>query len=69
MIITRRSILTGVTHSLELSVTQEQLNRYERTHDLIQDVFPELSAPEREFIMTGMTPDEWDATFGEKEAA
>jgi hypothetical protein len=25
---------------------------------------PELTADEREFIMTGVTPDEWDNEFG-----
>jgi hypothetical protein len=25
-----------------------------------------LSADDREFIMTGITADEWDATFGEE---
>jgi hypothetical protein len=27
---------------------------------LIQDAFPSLSVVEREFIMTGITPDEWE---------
>ena len=31
----------------------------------IQDAFPTLSADEREFIKTGITPQEWDAMFGE----
>ena len=28
---------------------------------LIQDVFPELTSTEREFMITGWTPAEWDA--------
>jgi len=28
---------------------------------------PDISADEREFIMTGITLDEWDAMFGEDE--
>lgn len=32
----------------------------------IQDVFPKLSSDDREFLMTGITPDEWDELFGEE---
>jgi hypothetical protein len=30
---------------------------------LIQDAFPDLTADQREFIMTGITPEEWDQMF------
>ena len=33
----------------------------------IQDVFPNLNADEREFIMTGLTPEAWNKIFGEEE--
>lgn len=33
----------------------------------IQDAFPYLSADDREFLLTGITPEEWDAIFGEEE--
>lgn len=33
----------------------------------IQNAMPELTADEREFLLTGMTPEEWDAAFGEEE--
>ncbi len=35
--------------------------------ELIQNAFPTLSADEREFIKTGITPQEWEAVFGEEE--
>ena len=31
----------------------------------IQDAFPYLSPEEREFILTGITPKEWNETFSE----
>ena len=31
----------------------------------VQNVFPDLSADDREFLMTGITPAEWDAAFGD----
>lgn len=61
MIVTRTSTVSGKTHSLDLAVTQEQLDRYERRELLLQDAFPDLSAPEREFIKSGITPEEWNA--------
>jgi len=33
----------------------------------VQDAFPMLSPEQREFLMTGMTPEEWDDLFGEEE--
>ena len=41
-----------LTHK-ELDVTVDQLLRYERGTELIQEVFPDLTADEREFIMSG----------------
>ena len=38
-----------------------------RHGELIQNVFPQLSADEREFIITGYTPSEWANIFGESE--
>lgn len=31
----------------------------------IQEVFPYLTTDEREFLLTGMTPEEWNRLFGE----
>lgn len=33
---------------------------------LIQDAFPMLTPEQREFIKTGITPEEWDAAFGDE---
>lgn len=67
MLITKTSEITGVEHSLELpTVTEERLAkcwRYGGTEH-IQDVFPELSSDEREFLMTGVTAEEWEEIFG-----
>ena len=32
----------------------------------IQDIFPNLSEDEREFLMTGVTAEEWDQLFPEE---
>ena len=60
MPITRTSLVSGKVHTLELAVTEEQLRAYEQRM-FLQDAFPKLSPPEREFIKTGITPDEWQS--------
>lgn len=51
---------------MDLDVTEEQLIRW-KGGQLIQNVFPHLSPDEREFLMTGITPQEWEETFGNGE--
>lgn len=34
---------------------------------LIQDAFPTLQPDEREFLQSGITPDEWKELFGQEE--
>ena len=63
MLVTRRSPFSQVENTMELDVTPKQLTRYKQGNELIQNVFPNLSAEHREFIMTGITPEEWDTTF------
>ena len=63
MNITRKSPFTGAIHTLDLPVTEAQLEAYDRGA-LLQDAFPNLSAGDREFIKTGITNDEWNSMFG-----
>lgn len=62
MKITRESTLTGVTRTLDIDVTQEQFNRWQ-SGSYIQDAMPHLSADDREFLISGITPDEWKKAF------
>ena len=62
MLITRTSLFSGKTNTLDLPVTEEQFAVY-RGGVLIQDAFPNLNEDQREFIMTGMLPDEWEELF------
>lgn len=66
MLISKRSAFTGAIHTLDLPVTEAQLERW-NGGELVQDVFPHLTAPEREFLMTGITEDEWNEVFGSGE--
>lgn len=58
MLITKRSSLTGIISSREIDVTQAQLDNW-ASGTFIQNAMPHLSADDREFIMTGVTPEEW----------
>jgi len=66
--VTRKSLISGKTNTMSLPITQEHLDIYETVGDiLIQDAFPNLDKHQREFIISGITPKEWDNTFGENE--
>lgn len=62
MLITKRSPLTGKTNTLEVPCTPEQIEAWDNG-TLIQEAMPNVPAPLREFLMSGITPDEWDAAF------
>ena len=65
MQITRTSMISGNTHTMDINVTHQQIDAWE-SGVLIQDAMPHLNADEREFIKTGITPEEWTETFGEE---
>ena len=64
MNITRRSKLTGTRRTMDIPIEREDLECW-ANGAMIQDAAPYLNASDREFIMTGITDDEWDKAFGE----
>jgi len=64
MKVIRRSIITGITHERDMNVTEEQMNAW-KSGVLIQHAMPHLSKEEREFIISGTTPEEWEEYFGD----
>lgn len=67
IIVTKRSKLTGTWNTMLVNTTHEKLKAYEVGDELIQDIMPNVNAAEREFLMSGITPKEWDDIFGEME--
>jgi hypothetical protein len=67
MLVKKTSIFTGKEAEMELDITQEQMDRWQSGRELIQNVFPHLSPEQREFLMSGATPEEWDELFPEEE--
>jgi hypothetical protein len=65
MIIERISILTGKVNTMDLPVTMEQLNLWLYDRKLIQNVMPNLTPTQREFLISGMSEEEQLKFFGE----
>lgn len=59
MLITKTSMISGITRTLDIPATAEQITAWS-SGSLIQDVMPQLSHAEREFVMTGITQEEWE---------
>jgi len=68
MQITRQSAWSGKVRTLDIPVTYDQLYEWERG-TLIQNAMPNLTADQREFLMTGITAEEWDEMFERNEDA
>lgn len=67
MLITRKSVVTGITRTLDLPVTEAQMLMYMCGTVTVQRAFPNLTDSQREFIMTGMTQDEWDEYMSDED--
>lgn len=65
MEITRTSLVSGVTRTLDLPISIEQWRSYQ-SGTLIQEALPHLSPDEREFLMTGIYGGEWDEFVGDE---
>jgi len=67
MKVMRKSILTGLEREKDLNITQEQLDSWMSGEKFAQDAFPQLSPEDREFIMTGISDEEWTDLMLDKE--
>ena len=66
MLITRKSSFTGIVHTMDLPVTQEQIDAW-KSGVLIQNAFPNLSIADKEFLKSGCTQQEWDEAMGSED--
>lgn len=70
MQITNISQLSGKETTMELDITPEQLERFynrRENGEYVQSIFPNLTPAEREFLLTGISPIEWEKIFGSHE--
>lgn len=63
MLIKRKSIYSGNISEMDIDVTPTQIDAWYWQGELIQNAMPNLSAQEREFMMSGITPTEWNEMF------
>lgn len=66
MRITRTSILSGITRTKDLPVTIAQARAW-LSGELIQNAMSHLSVDDREFILSGITAEEWEENFTEED--
>lgn len=71
MRITRTSKISGTTRTKEIAITQAQLRELEdpQRKRLIQQICPDLSPADREFLLTGITEEEWENMWADGEEA
>lgn len=64
MEITKTSIISGITRTKNIDITQEQLDNWHNGM-LIQNAMPNIPPEDREFLMTGITSEEWEENIGD----
>ena len=67
VVVENRSTVTGKIDTMTFNMSMIEFeNCFVLWEDgaLIQNAFPMLNADEREFLMTGMTPDDWNKVCG-----
>lgn len=63
MLIRRVNMLTGKVNEMDLDVTSEQIARWQ-SGEFVQNAMPNLSAGEREFLISGLSIEEQKEIFG-----
>jgi len=66
MLVERTSIISGITRAIELEITNEQMLKWFQGTP-VQIAMPHLSIDEREFIISGISKEEWEETFKNEE--
>ena len=67
VLVYKKSMVSGRVNSMLLPTTQGKIEYWVESGKLIQDVMPDLDDDQREFLMSGITPEEWDDMFGEED--
>lgn len=61
----KRTNFAGEEVQMDLPVTKQQIEDWQNG-EYIQLAFPQLNADQREFLISGMLPGEWNGLFGEE---
>lgn len=66
MKITKKSILTGIERTRNIPVNPDDYLFWKGGYVAIQDAMPYLTWNDREFILSGITLEEWNDAFSEE---
>ena len=66
MLINKVHPITGEVNAVDLPITREQLSAW-RNGVLVQDAFPNLDSDQREFLVSGILPGEFEKICGKAE--
>ena len=58
-----RHPFNGQFNTMDINITREQYNRFIEGKENIQTIMPNITADEREFLISGLLPDEFDQLF------
>lgn len=64
MLITKISPITRKENTLDIPITDAQFNEVLARQRPIQLIVPDLKPELREFLISGITPEEWKKEFG-----
>ena len=61
MLVEKTHLITGKVNTMDLPVTQAQMDLYNSVgRPNVQDIFPDLDVDQREFLISGMLPGDYD---------
>lgn len=63
MRITRKSAISGIERTRDIPVNPEDYITWDRGYANISEAMPYLSDADREFILSGIMPGEWENVF------
>ncbi len=63
MWIKRKSVISGIERTLSIPVNPDDYLSWKSGAGSIQDMMPYLNDNDREFLLSGITSEEWDAAF------
>ena len=68
MYIKRKSVISGIERTRSIPVNPDDYMLWQAGVGSVQDLMPYLTDDDREFILSGITREEWDSAFTEDEA-
>ena len=64
MYIKRKSVISGIERTRNIPVNPDDYIAWKAGFGNLQELMPYLSDNDREFILSGITSEEWDEVFG-----